>query len=52
MITRGTLPFSRRPKIEDKPMLKAIGTLMAMKQRKARLRIMPIVPLLVCNLTL
>ena len=41
-MTRGIFPFNRRPKIEARPMLKAIGMLMAIKARKARLRIIPI----------
>jgi hypothetical protein len=41
-MTRGILPFTRRPRIEASPMLKAMGTLMAIKTIKARLRIRPI----------
>jgi hypothetical protein len=42
-IIRGIFPFNRRPKIEARPMLKAMGILMAVKNRKTRLRIIPIV---------
>jgi hypothetical protein len=41
-ITRGRSPFNRRPKIEARPMLKAIGTLMVIKPRNKRLKIIPI----------
>jgi hypothetical protein len=41
-MTSGILPCSRRPRIEASPMLKAIGTLIATKAMKAKLRIIPI----------
>jgi hypothetical protein len=41
-MTRGMLPFIKRPMIEASPMLKAMGTLMAIKPIKARLRMRPI----------
>jgi hypothetical protein len=42
MITRGISPFNKSPKTDARPMLKAMGTLIAMRQIKARLRRRPI----------
>jgi len=42
-MTRGIFPFINRPRIEARPILKAMGTLIPMKQMKATLRIIPIV---------
>jgi hypothetical protein len=42
-MTSGIFPFNRRPKIEERPMLKAIGMLMTIKPRKARLRRIPMI---------
>jgi len=41
-MTRGMFPFTRRPTIEANPMLNAMGTLIATKPIKARLRRRPI----------
>jgi hypothetical protein len=41
-IIRGMSPFSRRPKTEASPMLKAMGTLTATRDMKAMLRKSPI----------
>jgi hypothetical protein len=42
-MTRGMVPFMRRPRMEASPMLKAIGTLMATKAMKVMLRKRPII---------
>jgi hypothetical protein len=41
-MTNGMVPCNRRPRIEANPMLNAMGTLMATKPIKARLRMRPI----------
>jgi hypothetical protein len=41
-MTRGISPFSKSPKTDARPMLKAMGTLTAMRQIKVRLRKRPI----------